>query len=203
MKMRAPVFDQIIADYLGRVAAISDRSRLSECLGVTVTQRAIAVPFFNGSITITDDAVIDDTGATPGHSTSVSACQYLLRCPDRPGGDTVLCTYKDFRHAAPYVGGFRNTVERPIARVFGGRVERLEAACRTFGGQPYDTDVLCDLAFSFQALPRVPIFLLFHDADEEFPAQCTLLFQRDAADYLDMECLAMLGGILAHHLANG
>jgi hypothetical protein len=38
------------------------------------------------------------------------------------------------------------------------------------------------------------------DADKNFPAQCTLLFQRDAASYLDMECLAMVGATLAARL---
>jgi Domain of unknown function (DUF3786) len=32
------------------------------------------------------------------------------------------------------------------------------------------------------------------DADEDFPAQATLLFQKDTASYLEMECLALIGG---------
>lgn len=52
----------------------------------------------------------------------------------------------------------------------------------------------------FEALPKVPIVLLFHEADEDFPAQATLLFQNNAASYLDMECLTMIGGALAHYL---
>jgi len=79
-------------------------------------------------------------------------------------------------------------------------VDTLEQSCQSLGGQPFDTDVACQLAYQFQALPRVPVFLLFHDADEDFPAQCTLLFWQNAARYLDMECLAMIGGILAHRL---
>lgn len=200
MTERAPVFDQIIADYRRRVAAIGDRWRLGDELGVIVTENAFEVPFFNGSITITDDAIRDDKGTAPSHSASVTACQYLLLCPDRPLNDVDFCTYKDFSEAAPYVGGFRSTVEMPIARKFSGRLDRLEAAGRALGGQPFDTDVACQLAFRFQALPRVPVFLLFHDADEDFPAQCTPLFQKNAAVYLDMECIAMIGGILAHRL---
>ena len=46
----------------------------------------------------------------------------------------------------------------------------------------------------------MPFLLLFNDADEEFPAQATILFQKNAASYLDMECLAMIGGSLAHRL---
>jgi hypothetical protein len=51
-------------------------------------------------------------------------------------------------------------------------------------------------------LPRVPLLLLFNDADDEFPAACSVLFERRAAGYLDMECLAMLGMQLARRLAS-
>ena len=54
-----------------------------------------------------------------------------------------------------------------------------------------------DLALKIDALPRVPIFLLFNDADEEFGAECRLLFERRAAAYLDMESTAILGVMLS------
>jgi hypothetical protein len=53
----------------------------------------------------------------------------------------------------------------------------------------------------FEALPRVRIYLIFNDADEDFPADCSLLFEKQAAKYLDMECLAMIGMVLAERLA--
>jgi hypothetical protein len=42
--------------------------------------------------------------------------------------------------------------------------------------------------------------ILFNDADEEFPAQCMVLFERRAENYLDMECLAMVGMLLFEQL---
>ena len=47
------------------------------------------------------------------------------------------------------------------------------------------------------ALPRIPLLLLFNDADDEFAAQCAILFERRADRYLDMECLAIIGSLLA------
>ena len=124
-------------------------------------------------------------------------CKYLLLCPHNPESSEALVTYKDFRDAAPYVIGFRNTAERPIARSFSGNASLLEERCRQLGGERFNTEVACDMAFQFYALPRVPLFLLFNDADEEFSAGCTLLFRQDAQDYLDMECIAMVGSALA------
>ena len=42
--------------------------------------------------------------------------------------------------------------------------------------------------------------MLFNDADEEFPAQSAVLFERRAEKYLDMECLAMVGMLLFEYL---
>jgi hypothetical protein len=64
------------------------------------------------------------------------------------------------------------------------------------GGYPPDFEIAYDLFMQFDALPRVPVILLFNDADEEFPAQSSLLFERRAEKYLDPECLAMAGRIL-------
>jgi hypothetical protein len=54
----------------------------------------------------------------------------------------------------------------------------------------------------FNALPQVPLVMLFNDADDEFSATCSVLFQRRAENYLDPECLAMLGRCLFTHLRN-
>ena len=42
--------------------------------------------------------------------------------------------------------------------------------------------------------------MLCNDADEEFPARCRVLFERRAENYLDMECLAMVGMLLFEYL---
>jgi hypothetical protein len=51
-------------------------------------------------------------------------------------------------------------------------------------------------------LPKVPVLLLFDDVDEEFPAQCKVLFERRAEHYLDPECLAIIGRLLNNFLKN-
>jgi hypothetical protein len=66
---------------------------------------------------------------------------------------------------------------------------------------PPGLDRAYQFAARFEALRRVPLLLLFNDDDEDFPAQCTLLFQRRAEKFLDMECLAICGWLLADTLA--
>jgi hypothetical protein len=169
-------------------------------LGITVTNDGYKIPFFNRTYTITTDRIIDADGKTVNHAIAVIFCKYLLLCPNLPSNDSSLVTYKDFKDASPYVGGFRNTAENLIAGYFENCLPQLEKRCLDLGGHPFVTEVSCQLAFKFQALPNVPIVLLFNDADEDFPGQATLLFQKNADSYLDMECLAMIGAALAYRL---
>ena len=49
-----------------------------------------------------------------------------------------------------------------------------------------------DLAMQFDALPKYSDILLVNDADDEFPAQCTVLFPAYFDACLDAECIAMV-----------
>jgi hypothetical protein len=64
-------------------------------------------------------------------------------------------------------------------------------------GTPYEEPLAYDVAFRFEALPRIGMLLLFNDADDEFGAESRVLFERRTETYLDMECVAILGARLA------
>jgi hypothetical protein len=67
-------------------------------------------------------------------------------------------------------------------------------------GEAKIAEISADLVMKFDALPKVPVLLVFNDRDEDFPAHCSLLFERRAEKFLDMECLAMAGWALSEWL---
>jgi len=107
-----------------------------------------------------------------------------------------LFSFRDFKNTAPLVHSFVNHTEQPIARNFSGRLRELAATCEHLGGNDPDMELSYELIMKLYPLPKVPVLLLFNDADEEFPAQCKVLFERRAEHYLDPECLAIVGTIL-------
>jgi hypothetical protein len=76
----------------------------------------------------------------------------------------------------------------------------LEKSSKTLGGFTPDLQLAYDLCMQFKALPRVPTLLLFNDADDEFPAHCSILFKQASDKFLDAESLAILGEILSRRL---
>jgi len=49
-----------------------------------------------------------------------------------------------------------------------------------------------DYVCGFNLLPRVPMYLSFWEADDEYPASCKLYVDRNADAYIDIEYLAYL-----------
>lgn len=196
---QAEVFEKIYRDYLAQVAKV-DLMQVKDRIGITVDGDDAVIPFYGLSHRVSAQGIVDEQGRRPSHTVSVVLCQYILLCPDIEPNDTEWVTFKDFKDAAPYVGGFLNNAERPIGRIFSNRMPDLEKACRALGGLNVSEEFSSDLAVRFDALPKMPVLLLFNDQDDEFPAQCSLLFQRQAAKFLDMECLAMIGLVLPEWL---
>ena len=95
---------------------------------------------------------------------------------------------------------FASNVENLIAVTFSGLVNELEKACTTLGGSHPGIELSYDLIMRFDPLPKIPLLMLFNDADDDFPANCSVLFERRAEKYLDAESLAILGGLFADRL---
>lgn len=201
MSEKAPIFEETLRNYLAQVAQI-DPAGIADTLAISVEQEEAVIPFLGKTYRVSPSGVRDESGRAPIHAVSIVLCRYLILAPAQiplTGEDWV--SYKDFKDAAPFVGGFVNNSERAVARHFSGKLDLLREAARQLQTGPPGLELSYQFTARFEALPRVPLLLLFNDEDEDFPAQCSLLFQRRAEKFLDMECLAIIGWLLADSLA--
>ena len=172
-----------------------------ERLGIQLENNDVRIPLFTKEYRVSPSGIVDENGNQPVHAVSVLLCRYLILSPENePSGGDEWVSYKDFRDATPFVGGFVNNTEKAIATNFSGKAAVLEESCLKLGGFHADDGLSYDLSMQVRALPKIPLYLLFNDADEEFPAECRVLFQRRAENYLDMECLAIAGWLLTDYL---
>jgi hypothetical protein len=161
---------------------------------------AVMIPFFGNTYRVSTQGIADPTGKQPHLSISVILCKYLLMCPMIvPLGGNWM-SFKDFKDAAPLIQAFFNTVTLPLADSFSARLADLDRAAKKIGGYPPADDFPYDLSLQFDALSKVPLLLLFNDQDDEFPAQCSVLFEKRVEKLLDMECLAMVGMLFCEYL---
>ncbi|MBW2623688.1 MAG: DUF3786 domain-containing protein, partial [Deltaproteobacteria bacterium] len=128
----------------------------------------------------------------------IVAAHYLLHGGQgETSGEWVA--YRDFKDGAFFHPSFAQSVEQEMARLFSGRMPGLEKAGKAVGGKPLD-GLGGDICLRFDAFPFIPLALIFYDADDEFPSSARVLFDSSAPLFLDMECLAVLGMILADEL---
>jgi hypothetical protein len=191
---------KIYRDYLARISKLDLRAK-AETLEVQGTAENIIIPLFGDPYNVSQRGIVNSSGSEPVHAIKIVLCQYILWEPESRCYDVSWVSYKDFKDAAPFAGAFHRNVEKRIANKFTGNAADLKEACVILGGYP--PSVLkwdYDLGVMFEALPSVPIMLLFNDADEMFPAQCVTLFECRAKTFLDMESLAIVGWLMADYL---
>ena len=166
--------------------------------GVLAADRAaVELRFLDARYRAGRDDVVAEGGAEPTIWVKIFLLIYLTRASGRrPSGEWVA--YRELPNTVSKSKSFEACGAR-IAAQFDGDRAGLEQAARRLDGEPtvFGSAPVC---YRFQALPRVPLLLLFWDREEEFPARASLLLDRQVLDYLDQEALVFLAEAFASRL---
>ena len=121
-----------------------------------------------------------------------------------PHYNTEWTAFRDFNKRSNFTNTnfFASDTEKPIAQKFSGQPDVLAEACKKSDRFSCEEKFSYDLIMQLNALPKISLLLLFNDKDEEFPAECSVLFQKQAEYYLDPESLAMTSAFLAKKLTD-
>jgi len=118
-------------------------------------------------------------------------CDYIRRRATKPHtGEWIGLGH--FPHTASHVKAFQSSAERKIAGMFKNNAARFRQRCAEMGGTEAPNKLKADYGCRFDLLPNVPLFLFCWSADEEFEADCKLLFDSSAEAHIDIEYLANL-----------
>ena len=85
-------------------------------------------------------------------------------------------------------------LEQKLADHFAGQLDRLQQRAGRLGGETVAVGEDADLQAAFLPLPKVPLLLLFWDAEAEegFAPQAHVLFDVSVTHYLDLEAMLFL-----------
>ena len=192
----SPVFEKTYHHYLAELAGI-DFAFVEKRLGIRIEERTAMIPFFNRKYRIDKNGVADMDGKKAPFDISVILLKYLMLCPKDPPTDKRWVAFREIKGAAPLIGYFSNEVEKVISKRFSGRFNALKKAAERLQGYPPENEFPYLFSARFDALPQIRLLMLFNDADDEFQAHCSVLFEKRSEAYLDPECLAIIGARLA------
>ncbi len=197
----SPVFEQHYQSYLEQISLL-DFDALALKLGGEVKDsgKVLSLPLLGTWYDISSGEITGPGLKKPGYDACVILCRYLLMCPDELPRDQVWTGFRDLKDSGPLTVYFKDNVEKKIGDHFAGGLDRLKTMLGQLGAYPPDLDVSYDLAVQVDGLPRIPMVVLFNDAEPGFPASCSVLFHRHVESFLDAECIAMLGYRLGERL---
>ena len=122
---------------------------------------------------------------------------YLLARERKPVKGQMVA-FKNLPGASFYDPTYQKRGPRRIARRFGESVEAFRQACRNLGWRETE---LGDASFQFDILPKIRGLVVLHAGDEEFPAEANILFDDAIVNFLPLEDVAVLAGLIATRLA--
>ena len=198
----SPVFNETYDYYCNELKKI-DIQAAALMLGAEYIDNKAIIPFFGIPYTVSADGLKNPHNKKPSFEISVVLFKYFLLCPKFKPVQKDLAAFKDFKDSGPLTVFWTTDVEKPVERKFAGKKNELETRAITLGAKAVNQDIPWDMALKFTALPRIPIFLLFNDKDDEFKAKCSVLFEKSAEKYLDGESLAVLGAVLSRNITAG
>ena len=154
----------------------------------------LELPYFTGAIEIRQDGIFKSNGDALGRWEQVFIYNHMAQ------GGQALPTGKwkglvELPNTVSKMKSMKDQVETPLIAAFSGRAPDLEKAGISIGGRfAGDKEANADVALVFTPLPRIPVMLLFWDADpaDGFDAEVKLLFDETITEHLDIESIIFL-----------
>jgi hypothetical protein len=178
---------------------VSDLEELCERSGAVLNGRTIRVSFFGSRVEI----LIPENGNVEFQPSEVPLAErililhYLLGRESRPTRGSMVA-FKNLPGASFYDQTYQKRGPQRIARRFGQNVAEFRKACRSLNWQEAE---LGDASFQFDILPKIRGLLVLHAGDEEFPPEVNILFNDEIGNFLPLEDVAVLAGLIATRLS--
>ena len=107
---------------------------------------------------------------------------------------------KDIPGGPIFFRGMHKIPTHYIAEKYGGAIQNFRNICQLRHGTSLD---MADSAYSFRIAPRIPVLLQFWDKDEDFMAECKMLFDRSISDHLALDVVFGLSVVVSRGIIKG
>jgi len=195
-----------VSQELEKEAAMVDFKETADIIGgryeAVDGRETIMVKMISTVYTLRKEGLFLDNAPCGDVWAKIIICDYVRRKGRRPLTGELL-PLGLFPHSASLVRAFQSSAEKKIAEAFKRDLKGLKQRCAALEGREAEGKVKADYISCFDLLPHVPLYLSFWAADEEFDAECKLLFDRSAEEHINIEYLAYLMERFAGELAAG
>ena len=179
-----------------------DRQKLLDRKGVVLEGKFLTFPFA-GAKTIVDletgtvrFSYPDGTSWEGGFGEGLSVYDWLCDGQEDAAASGEFCPV--YSLLGVYVGGNGLMLKNDTLSQMADRdPDRFRWACRFLGGEPWPAG---DIGFRIPLFCDLSAVLKFYHSDEEFPAQLTLLWDRNTLRFVRYETVYYIAGVLMSRL---
>lgn len=140
---------------------------------------------------------LEASSGQPCRADVEAALLYYLRTADGTSLAGRWIGFQELPEGTFYSRAFQGYSGDELVRHFGDDLEAFRRAAELAGGVPLP---LSDAGFSFLALPRVPLAIVYWLGEEGIPTKAQVLFDQAASHYLPTDVLAILGAQLVRRI---
>ena len=186
--------------YLGSITKLSDCNfqASAERLGLEYVDGGIQVSFLKREYRITL-AGVEALDGQPFNPNNGSVLLYYLLSNGRGDPENSFVPFESIPGMISGLGFQNRMMSRPLERKLGNDYVRFREAAVKLGGTEEESQIGRHL-WKFNVLPKIPLKIVFYEADDEFPTNIQILLDKTALQFLEFECLAFMVACFARAL---
>jgi hypothetical protein len=186
--------------YLGLITKLSgcDFQEAADRLGLEYVDGSIQVCFLKREYRITLDGV-EPLDGQPVNVNNRSVLLYYLLSKGQGDPENSYILFESIPRMISGLNVQSRLMNTPLERYFGNDYVKFSEAAVKLGGIEEESQVGKHL-WRFDILPKIPVKIVFYDADDEFPVNMQIMLDKTALQFLEFECLAFLVGCFVRAL---
>ncbi|MDR3279339.1 MAG: DUF3786 domain-containing protein [Synergistaceae bacterium] len=182
--------------------------KLAECnlaenaprLGAEATEGGFHISFLRRKYLITNEGVT----ATDGRPVDVNNRSVIIYYITSNGAGELSYDFALLERLTGMIAGRNDlasgVMHSPLVREFGGDYEKFKTSITKLGGVEEPPSGPGKHVWRLLALPKILSQIVYYEADDEFPADIQIMFDKTSPRFLDFECLAFLSGCMIRAL---
>jgi hypothetical protein len=186
--------------YLGLITKLSecDFQESAERLGLEYVDGGIQVYFLKREYRITLDGV-EPLDGQPVNANNGSVLLYYLLSNGRGDPENSYVLFESIPRMISGLDFQNRMMSHPLERKFGNDYVKFSEAAVKLGGIEEESQMGKHL-WKFNVLPKIPLKIVFYEADDEFPTNIQIMLDKTALQFLEFECLAFMVGCFVRAL---
>ena len=181
-------------------------TKLSECdfqesadrLGLEYVDGGVQVYFLKRKYRITLEGV-EPLDGQPVNVNNRSVLLYYLLSKGQGDPENSYVLFESIVRMISGLNAQNRLMNTPLERYFGHDYAKFSEAALKLGGIEEESKG-GKLLWRFNVLPKIPLKIIFYEADDEFPVDIQIMLDKTALRFLEFECLAFMVGCFVRAL---